>query len=141
MSYFHFLQPILIYLQFYKNKITVTRLDNGKSITRMADPLFSSERMILADFTAAETLVRFCIGELVRKKMVSKPLSFVIQVIEGFEGGLSNVELRSYRDSAMFSGATRVGILWGSIPLETNEALEVIPNQQVSAVKGMKVFR
>ena len=95
MSYFHFLQPILIYLQFYKNKITVTRLDNGKSITRMADPLFSSERMILADFTAAETLVRFCIGELVRKKMVSKPLSFVIQVMEGFEGCLSNVELRS----------------------------------------------
>ena len=60
MNFLKFFQPIPIYLQFYKNKITVTRLDNGKTITRITDSPFSSERMILADFPNAEILVRRC---------------------------------------------------------------------------------
>tara|TARA_B110000503_G_C7165339_1_gene421638 strand:- start:3543 stop:3728 length:186 start_codon:yes stop_codon:yes gene_type:complete len=61
--------------------------------------------------------------------------------MEGFDGGLSSVELRSYRDSVEFAGANKVCISWGITTLAKSEALEVITNDKVFRVRGILIVR
>ena len=47
-----------LYLQIYKDRMVLKRLDTGQQISRIAERKFSSKRMVMADIEVAEALIR-----------------------------------------------------------------------------------
>lgn len=52
-----------IYIKMYKNKITARNVDSGVEVTELANPSFTTQRLLVGDFTAAE----FAIKSLLKK--------------------------------------------------------------------------
>jgi hypothetical protein len=121
-----------IYVKLRRDHVEITNLENGETVFESAQPGFSSERNVVAEFYHAENAIRNAIEKLAFKKVLFFGPSFIvlIQQLEGTEGGLSNIEMRALRDLAEQVGGQKVFIVESSKPLNVNEALEYLDRQQ-----------
>lgn len=110
-----------VYIQFYENRIKVSRLDTQESVEEKPKEAFSSSRLIIGDFVAAETCLRTLIKKLWNSKWGSPTLLAVVQVMEKCEGGLSKVEKRIIQEVVERCGAKKVKIYEGKYPLSLSE--------------------
>jgi len=117
-----FLKPIPLDVKFRMNRIEVLQLDNGASAAADADPPFSNERMVLADFFLAEGLLRSVIAQLVGRRAFTPRLNVVLQQLERAEGGLNSVERRALVDSCEHAGAFHVHLVMHQRELTRSEA-------------------
>lgn len=119
-----FFKSIPIYIRLYKNRAKVSRLDNGTTIEKTASTAFSNERIILGDYLVAEEFLKGIIQELIPKKTFSTRFTFILHPLELTEGGLTEVEKRAMRDSAIHVGANEVYISESPIELTPQEVLD-----------------
>lgn len=114
----------LLYIKVYKNKIEVTNLENGHTVSKNSLEKFSTDRIIVAKFNIAESLIREIIVELNLKKGIFSPqLNILIQQMERFEDGLSDIEARGYRDICEQAGATEIHLVDHNQKLSIRQAI------------------
>lgn len=102
-----------IYLNLYKNKAKVCRLDTGECITRESEKPFSNSRILLGEFEIAENFLKGIIMELTKGSYFPPSLKIIIHQMELTEGGLSSTEKRALRDSCMHLNAKEIFIYEG----------------------------
>lgn len=110
-----------LYIQLRENHCWVRNLKTGSSVEIRAEPGFSHPRMLVGNFSHAQTTL----SPLVAKArgsgfVISTPV--LIHPLEKVEGGLSQVEERMFQELAMSTGASRV-VVWIGAPLNDAEAL------------------
>jgi hypothetical protein len=100
----------ILYVKLMKNKIEVKHIQSGKIITKTAEKAFSNDRLIIAYYENAESLMKSIIHELFIKKTFDRPNFFLLQPIDKDITEITPVESRIYQDFAAFSGASKVKI-------------------------------
>ncbi len=119
------LRPVPVYIKLFKNKVEISRLDTGKTITRAAKDNFSNERFIIADLFNAESLIREVLTALVPPFLfISPTLKIVIQQIDRSENGLSSVERRTLLDIAEHCGGITVRVVESTKELTPSQAVK-----------------
>ena len=108
------MRPIL-YLKLSCNQMHLTHLQSGRELHLQADPAFSNQRLLVADFAAAQQLLQRGLDELLPKRFLrlSRPPQLLIQPLERLEGGLSQVEERILLELGLGCGARKVRLHLG----------------------------
>ena len=110
-----------IYVKIYENRIHIRNINDRKEIELTATSSFSTERLLIGNFTVAQTLITKGIKIVMGKKFFA-PL-ILMHPIEKIDGGLSQVEERVLKDLAIMTGAQKV-ILWVGNELNDEDVLE-----------------
>ena len=119
------------YVKFYFNKIEVTNLETGETISKSSLKKFSSKRFVIADFNNAELLLREIIDSFKTSKNIFKnQYEILMQQMEEFEDGISEIEKRAYRDLAEQAGAIKVYLVLHCRKLNNEEALSGMLNNE-----------
>ena len=116
----NFFKQIPIYIKISTNKIEITNLKTGQTLSRTAITPFSTNRIVLSSFINAEELTRSILKEL---GIAKSQLKVVIQQIENVEGGLSDIEKRAMRDLGEQAGGVTVMLIEHTTALNKEEAL------------------
>ncbi len=105
-----------LYLKLSCNQMQLLHVQSGRELHLQANPPFSNQRLLVADFAAAEHLLQRAIGQLLPKRFMrlSLPPQLLIQPLERLEGGLSQVEERILLELGLGSGARKVRLHLGS---------------------------
>lgn len=103
----------VLYIRIYPNKIVIRDVKRDVEISRQSTSPFSSNRLLVGNFTAADELLRGLIAEIAPKKLLKLPHKAVIHPKEMVEGGLSQVEERLFIELARGTGASKVAIHLG----------------------------
>jgi hypothetical protein len=90
-----------------KNRIEVKHIQSGKIISKTSEKPFSNDRLIIAYYENAESLMKSIIHELFIKKTFDRPNFFLLQPIDKDITEITPVESRIYQDFAAFSGASK----------------------------------
>lgn len=120
---FNFFKPTPVYVKVYPDKIEIINLKTGASVVRSPLQPFSSSRMVVADFGGAELLSRQLVKEL---GLARKSLNVLIQQMQVWDGGLSEVEKRVLRDLAEQIGAGSVYLVTDNRRLSNDEARQIL---------------
>ena len=106
------------------------RLDNGQEVEGAATLPFSSERMLLANFTSARELLIGLVKRINPPRWgFSTQLKLVVQPMELLGDGLSQVEAVSFRDLGEQANADKVFISTKSEPLTDPEAMQILESE------------
>ena len=100
-----------VYVLVKRNQFRVRHLESNAEVTLDAQPPFTTSRLIIGEFSVAESLLKRGIREVSKRGFLSMAPFVVIQPLEMLEGGLSEVEERVLREVAIGAGATRV-VVW-----------------------------
>jgi hypothetical protein len=105
-----------LYLKLSCNQMHLSHLQSGRELRLQADPGFSNPRLLVADFSAAEQLLRRAMAELLPKRFMrlSLPPHLLIQPLERLEGGLSQIEERILLELGLGCGARKVRLHLGN---------------------------
>ena len=104
----HFLPDRILYVKLMKNRIEVKDLQSGRIIAKTAEKPFSNERLLIADYEVAESLMKSIIQDLHIAETFERPYYFLLQPIDKDITEITPVESRVYHDFATFSGASKV---------------------------------
>jgi rod shape-determining protein MreB and related proteins len=119
------------YIKIYFNAIEVTHLDTGETIKRSSLEKFSTKRLVIADFNIVELLVRNTIDEFeISKGIIKKAFHALVQQMEIFEDGISEIEKRAMRDIAYQAGAVKVNLNFDTKKLPYEEAFTKLKNKE-----------
>lgn len=105
------------YLRIACNHLHLTHLESGRIAVREADPPFSNQRLLVAEFSIADRMIKEAVQSLMpwRLPFFSAPPKLLIQPLERLEGGLSQVEQRILMELGMGAGARKVALHIGEI--------------------------
>ena len=121
-----FLKPIPFYIQFYENRIKITRLDTREEVEQVAIEPFTTVRLLMGDFEKAENCLRLAIKKLKLNKWISPQFNAIVHPMSKTEGGLSLVENRGFKELAERSGGKKVLVYEKREALEIQEALRIL---------------
>jgi len=113
----------LVYVRIYENRIHVRNIDDRNEIELSTESPFSTERLLVGNFTAAQTLLKKGLRIVIGKKLFS--LSIIMHPMEKIDGGLSQVEERVLKDLAIIAGAQKVEV-WVGHELTDDEVLGIL---------------
>lgn len=101
-----------LYLRIACDHLHMTHLESGREAALQANPPFSNVRLLVADFSVADRLIRDAAQSLIAKRFLrlSLPPRLVIHPLERLEGGLSQVEERMLLELGKGCGANKVVI-------------------------------
>lgn len=111
----------LIYIKIKENRFIIKHIESNKEITLVAIEQFSTQRLLVGNFTNAEKLLKEGIRNLYKSKWFTPSPVAIIHPIEKIEGGLAEIEERAIRELAVSAGAAKV-ILWVGKELTNEEA-------------------
>lgn len=101
-----------VYVQVYPNRFVLKRLEAGaRPVTLEADEPFTTERLLVGQFSIAERLLRQGLKAVFPARWLSPGPVVVVHPMEKVEGGLSEVEDRLFRELAAGAGAWKV-VVW-----------------------------
>jgi hypothetical protein len=103
--------PNTLYVRIKQDQFRIRHLESGEDRTVRADPPFTSQRMLVGDFTAAEHALKVSLKEISKGRIFSVAPQVVIQPLEKMEGGLCEIEKRILHEIAMGAGASKV-VVW-----------------------------
>jgi rod shape-determining protein MreB len=116
-----------LYVRISTDKIEVRNVLTGRSSAQVADPPFTTERLLVGQFLVADALLKRVVMEAVgRSPFLSK--RFLMHQVEKAEGGLSQVEERVLLELAAGSGAKRIEV-WLGRTLSDAEVSERLTRQ------------
>ena len=116
------------YVQVFKNRIWVRNLDNGQTLDEAALQPFSTTRLLVGDFEAAQRHLTGLFHRLYSKRIITPSPRVLIQAREQNEGGLSLVEKRVLLELATVAGASDAFLHEGS-ELSDFAARELLANR------------
>ena len=105
-----------LYVQVLENKFIIQVLDNNESREIfLPEKNFTTKRLLVGDFSAAQDCLSKAIKRLAPKKLFTrKTAAVVMHPMEMYEGGLSEVEERILNELAFSSGAIKVAMHTGA---------------------------
>lgn len=105
-----------LYLKLSCNQMHLSHLQSGRELHLQADPAFSNQRLLVADFAAAQELLQSAINQLLPRRFMRLywPPQLLIQPLERLEGGLSGVEERILLELGLGCGARKVRLHLGA---------------------------
>lgn len=117
-----------LYIKVSKNKLEAKNLsfDEGWQTVHATEP-FTTERLLVGTFSAAEPLFTQLITNVTPRSFIRQSLRAVIQPMELIEGGLSEVEEKILKELALGAGAFKV-VLHTGAELTTDEARKLVTN-------------
>ncbi len=116
-----------IYVRIYENRVHVRNIDDRNEIDLSSETPFSTERLLVGNFSIAQTLLKKGL-KIVMGKQFFAPV-FIMHPIEKIDGGLSQVEERVLKDLAIVSGAQKV-VVWVGHELHDDEVLRKAEQEQ-----------
>jgi rod shape-determining protein MreB len=117
-----------LYVQVGINRIDVKNVADGQSVTLIPEAPFSSDRLLVGDFSKAEALLKKGLKEVARHGMFAVSPAVLMHPLEKVEGGLSQVEERVLTELALGSGAADV-VVWVGALLSDQEVLNKLGKQ------------
>jgi rod shape-determining protein MreB and related proteins len=112
-----------LYVRVSRNKLHVRHIKSGRSVHVTSDTPFTTNRLLMGDFLAAEAALRKACAEVqAGPKYLAAP-RVVMHPLEMVEGGLSGVENRVFMEVADCAGAERIAV-WVGHELSDQEVLE-----------------
>ena len=105
-----------LYVQVLENKFIIQVLDNNESREIfLPEKNFTTKRLLVGDFSAAQDCLSKAIKRLAPKKLFTrKTAAVVMHPMEMYEGGLSELEERILNELAFSSGAIKVALHTGA---------------------------
>jgi hypothetical protein len=101
----------IVYVRVKRNSLRVRHLGSGRDASYQSAPPFSTERLLIGQFTIAESLLKRAFRETFSAALL-KPAPYVlIQPLEMLDGGLSQVEERVLTEVAVGAGGSRI-VVW-----------------------------
>jgi len=114
------------YIKIYTNKIVINNLTNNLPAQMfMPDVPFTTTRLLVGNFSAAESCLTQALKTTHSSKWFSKGKRFLIQPMELNEGGLSEVEDRVFRELGLGAGAIKI-VLWVGAELTHDKAIQML---------------
>ena len=108
------------YVRLRRNQLRVRHLESQIDTTVQAEPPFTTTRMLVGNFTAADQALKAAMRGIVKGRfMLTKP-RVLIQPLELIEGGLSQIEERALHELALGAGASKV-VVWVGLELSDAE--------------------
>jgi hypothetical protein len=99
-----------LYVRISIDRIDVRNVRSGRESGEMADPAFSTARLLIGQFTVAQELLRGVVTAVVGR-WPFRTRRFVMHPLERIEGGLSQVEERVLEELAASAGSRRT-VVW-----------------------------
>ena len=105
-----------LYIQVLENKFIIQVLDNNESREIfLPEKNFTTKRLLVGDFSAAQDCLSKAIKRLAPKKLFTrKTAAVVMNPMEMYKGGLLEVEERILNELAFSSGAIKVALHTGA---------------------------
>ena len=112
-----------LYVRISRNKFHARHIEGGRSAHVSSSSPFTTHRLLIGDFLAAEAALRRAIAEVqAGPKYLAAP-RVVMHPLEMVEGGLSPVENRVLMEVADCAGASRIAV-WVGPELSDHQVLE-----------------
>ena len=115
-----------IYIRIYENRVNVRNIDDRKEIELTSDSAFTTERLLIGNFTVAQTLLKKGLKIVMGKKFFAPVV--IMHPIEKIDGGLSQVEDRILKDLAIVAGAQKV-VVWVGDELTDDGVLQKVKQE------------
>ncbi|MGE5523882.1 MAG: hypothetical protein ACM3SS_09200 [Rhodospirillaceae bacterium] len=112
-----------VYVRVNRNQFRLRHIESGTDTTVQSDTPFTTQRLLIGDFTAAERTLKAALKRVVNSRLISISPRVLIQPLEMIEGGLSQVEDRVLREVAIGAGASKV-IVWVGSELADSDVTE-----------------
>jgi hypothetical protein len=122
---FSMFRPGTLYIRVRKNGFDIRHIEKDKNLQSTCEEGFTSEKLLIGDFAAAERCLSRLIRELFADSVISVAPRVLIHQTEMVEGVLSPVEERLLMELAMGSGASRV-VSWVGQDLADDEVMKKI---------------
>ena len=113
-----------IYVQVRKNAFRLRHLESKEEREVSAPKPFTTTRLLIGQFQAAEALLKKAIREIGHGGLFQTSPIVIIHPMDMVEGGLSEVEERAFRELALSSGARRAYVYVGA-PLTDSELVSL----------------
>lgn len=106
-----------LYLRIACNHLHLTHLESARVAILEADPPFSNQRLLVAEFSIADRMIKAAVQSLMPKRLafLNAAPKLLIQPLERLEGGLSQVEQRILMELGMGAGARKLALHVGEI--------------------------
>ncbi len=111
-----------VYVKVRSNQYDLRHVERGKSASVTATSPFTTDRMLIGQFTEAEKTLKSGLNKLFEERWFTPKPNIIIHPLEKTEGGLSQVEERVLLEVAAGAGARRT-IVWVGHELSDQEAL------------------
>jgi len=111
----------ILYVKMKENSFTVKSIKSGNIVTINATTPFSTNRLLIGEFSIAEKLLNSGFKEL--NKSFFNPIA-IIHPLEKIDDKLSEVEEKVFKELALSAGARKVK-LWLGEELTDKELLNV----------------
>lgn len=99
-----------VYVQVRKDAFRLRHIGNGQEKQVHAIEPFSTDRLLVGQFSIAQRLLKQALGELSRARLFAPAPVVLIHPVEQTEGSLCEVEERVLYELARGAGARRVHI-------------------------------
>jgi len=115
-----------LYVKVHENKFEIKNIsENGSWVSGCPDAPYTTDRLLVGTFSAAEPALRKLIKRVRPKSWIKKSARVVIHPMSKFEGGLSEVEQRLLKELALGAGAFKVALHVG-YELTDSEAIKLL---------------
>jgi rod shape-determining protein MreB and related proteins len=105
--------PNAFYVRVRRNEFRIRHVGSGTETTVRADVPFSSARMLIGEFSAAEHTLKLAMKQAQTGRLLRMPTQIVMHPLEMVEGGLSQIEDRVFREVAISAGASKAEVWVG----------------------------
>lgn len=99
-----------IHVQVFRSKFIVTNVDSGESTEISRDQSHASPRMLIADFTMAQCQLKEAVKSV--RRGLRAP-AVLIHPMELIEGGVTQVEYRTFVELCLGAGASKASVYSG----------------------------
>lgn len=114
-----------VYVKVYTNRFELKEIESGNIKSVISPEVFTTKRMLVGQFLNAEKALRNGIKSISKHRWYAASPFVVIQPMEVLDGGLSEVEIRIFKELATSAGA-RNSVVWVGHELSDNEVVEKV---------------
>ena len=105
--------PNAVYVRVRRNQFRIRHVKSGADRTFQAAASFSTTRMLIGEFTAAEHALKAALKNAEKDRLLRLPPQILKHPLEMIEGGLSQIEERIFLEVAKGAGASKAMVWLG----------------------------
>jgi len=112
-----------LYVRVSRNQFRLKDVDSGTETTTLASTPFTSTRLLIGQFTAAQQALKGGFKDMAAGRLFVPSPTVLMHPVDMVEGGLSEIEERVLKEVAIGAGAGRV-VVWVGEELSDGEVKE-----------------
>jgi len=117
-----------LYIKMHANRFDLKHIESGKLLSAPSDIPFTTSRLLVGEFLAADKTLRTAIQKLYKGRFFTTKPAVLIHPMEKCDGGLSQIEERVLNELAAGAGARKI-IVWVGHTLSDSEVLDKLKTQ------------